>query len=181
MTISKVCRAVGISAAAAILAGCVGIHSIVPQAPMQAPSVTSRNALGSASPSYIQGDGMLKGEKFLSRKASNSCGSGLGAGFLKFRATGKASGPFPGTFTLSGKAVNGGRYFNETFTIKSGAQTISGSTGSDARHGSWYCGKYGHATTFEFSGIVYNVGSSKGNTSLKWAWALHLFSQTLNT
>ena len=76
-------------------------------------------------PSAWSIDSKLSGERFSSSKAKSSCSGNAGI----FRVSGKARGPFPGTFTTRGK-VRGGLIFHERFEIRSGSRSISGSADS---------------------------------------------------
>jgi hypothetical protein len=74
----------------------------------------------------------LSGEKFSSAKAASSCSSSSGS----FEASGKASGPFPGTFTARGTVTvmvsTGAFTYHEHFEIKSGSRAIVGLAKSQA-------------------------------------------------
>jgi hypothetical protein len=130
MTISDFGRYVlGICAAAGMLTGCGG-SQVAPQDPMQqnaARSGLNTNA-GSAKPDTSP----LRGEVFT---ASNVTVKFVGRRGLtlrtNFSASGEATGPQPGTFVAKGSwstwvLFHPGWSFSESFTIKSGARTISG-------------------------------------------------------
>jgi hypothetical protein len=155
------------------------------------PVVLTPSALnGSASNTlnYIQRDGELEGETLSSRTVSIKC---LAIGYqnnLHFKVTGKASGPFPGTFILSGSAFGSvfqpvPYQFSETFSITSGSRSISGSvarTGGTLGHSFWTCRGHGpHTPKINFNELIYKLDSSRGWTSL--TYARHNFEQTFHT
>jgi hypothetical protein len=78
-------------------------------------------------PSAWSIDSKLSGERFSSSKAKSSCSGNAGI----FQVSGKARGPFPGTFTARGE-VSGGLIFHERFEMRSGSRSISGSADSQA-------------------------------------------------
>lgn len=98
----------------------------------------------------------LSGERFSSNKAKSSCSGSLWA----FQVSGKARGPFPGTFTARG-AVSTDLIFNEKFEIRSGSRLISGSAYSQASATpSAGCSKSGQLS-FDFPILQYKVHHSK--------------------
>jgi hypothetical protein len=78
-------------------------------------------------PSAWSIDSKLSGERFSSSSAKSSCSGSDGM----FHVSGKARGPFTGTFTARGK-VSGALVFHERFEIRSGSRSISGSADSQA-------------------------------------------------
>lgn len=99
-----------------LLAGCGardGITSSLPAAPaLERPA---------------SADSKLAGEEFSSDRARGSCS----ASPWSFHVSGKARGPFVGTFTARGE-LTPTLYFQETFQIRSGSKVTSGSAVSRA-------------------------------------------------
>lgn len=118
-------------------------------------------------------NGKLRGETFSSSHAPNGCvTSGRRVVSLSFRAKGQASGPFPGTFTLTGEATltAGSPYFSETFMIKSGSKTISGSASTTKLKAMKVtCNTRTHRSrSFTFTNVPANVENTLGPTTLTW-------------
>lgn len=78
-------------------------------------------------PSVLSAGSSLSGERFSSSKATSSCNASGGT----FEVSGKAGGPFPGTFTAHGR-MSEALIFHEKFAIRSGSSTITGSAESQA-------------------------------------------------
>jgi hypothetical protein len=111
------------------------------------------------------------GETFSSPNAPNGCvTSGGRVVSLSFRAKGQASGPFPGTYTLTGETTLSPRspYFSETFMIKSGSKKISGSASTtNVKAMNVTCNSRTHRSiSFSFTNVPANVENTLGLTSL---------------
>ena len=115
----------------------------------------------------------LHGESFSSDNGADKCITTPAGPYADFKATGKASGPFPGTFRASGKVMhmeigsNRNYYFNESFEIKSGSQTISGTAHREGKPGKWisFACRPGHGD-FALTGAHYRAAHSQpGETS----------------
>lgn len=122
----------------------------------------------------IESSGKLRGETFSTSHAPNGCVTSNGRVVsLSFSATGHASGPFTGTFSLTGEATTtrGSPYFSETFTIKSGSKTISGSASTTKLKAMKItCVVRLHRSrSFSFTNVPANVENTSGPTTLKWA------------
>jgi len=129
-----------------VLASCGGRSDIM--SPSVLPSSTLRSPPGI--------DSKLSGERFSSSKAKSSCSSDFGM----FRASGKARGPYPGTFTARG-TVNSSLIFHENFEIRSGTKLISGSANSQASGSPTFgCSKSGKLS-FDFPILQYKEHHSK--------------------
>jgi hypothetical protein len=100
-----------------VLASCGGRNAI-----MNSPVSTTPTL-----PSAWSVDAKLSGERFSSSKAKSSCSGDTGV----FHVSGKAQGPFRGTFDARGK-VSGALIFHERFEIRSASRSISGSADSQA-------------------------------------------------
>jgi hypothetical protein len=116
-------------------------------------------------PSVWSIDSRLSGERFSSAKATSSCSGSAGI----FQVSGKARGPFPGTFTARGK-LSDGLIFHERFEIRFGSGSISGSAGSAASGTpSAGCSKSGKLS-FDFPILQYRThhpkASGMGHASL---------------
>jgi hypothetical protein len=103
-------------------------------------------------------DSKLSGERFSSRKAHSSCSGYYGM----FQASGKAHGPFPGTFTVRG-TVSPPLIFRETFKLRSRSKFISGSADSQASGTPTYgCSRRGKLS-FDFPILQYREHHSKAS------------------
>jgi hypothetical protein len=147
--------------AAAALAGCAG-------------SQVTASRPGLPPLRLVDQSGKLRGETFSSANAPNGCvTSGRRVVALSFHAKGQASGPFPGTFSLTGEATPtaGSPYFSETFTIKSGSKTISGSASTTSLKAMKItCNTRTHRSrSYSFTNVPANVENTLGPTSLTWA------------
>jgi hypothetical protein len=174
--ILRVPCALGVCGAAAMLAGCGG-SSQFPNPTAQAPV---RNAISSkrlASPSFAMPERIganSSGAEVLTGKATlHRCHS---YGFEFFRrfsqAHGKATGPYPGTFTASGQwgvselVINGSVDFfwgfSERFIITSGASKISGTIGGMSDEKSFpSCTSFGPQT------LQYTSNYGDGNADIQ--------------
>jgi len=86
----------------------------------------------------------------------SSCSGDYGT----FHASGKAQGPFQGTFTARG-TVNGSLIFHENFKIRFGSKLISGTANSQASGTPTYgCSKSGKLS-FDFPILQYKKRHSK--------------------
>lgn len=133
-------------AAAVLLASCDGQSGIANSSMLTTPPL----------PPMLGVDSKLSGERFLPSKAKSSCSRDYGM----FQASGKARGPFPGTFTARG-TVNGALIFHETFKIRSGLKLISGSADSQASGSPTFgCSKSGKLS-FDFPILNYREYHSK--------------------
>jgi len=105
----------GFLSAVFLLTGCGGNGDTFSAVPTSARSSLSTR---------FGGDSKLSGEQFSSGKATSSCSSYTG----KFAASGKATGPLAGTFTVAGevKIENEEFFFDEHFEIRYGSKAISG-------------------------------------------------------
>lgn len=128
--------ALGLCAAAAILGGCSGAGQI-PSPTAQTPiSNTSTTAFRVASPSYATPQRVVpssSGDEVLQGKLHTHCKYHAGLfTTCNFHTTqpGKATGPYPGTFTAEGSYEDSflvGDSFGESFTLISGSSEITGS------------------------------------------------------
>ncbi len=138
--------ATAFSAAVVVLASCGGRSDIMN------PAVSTSMTL--PSPPGI--DSRLSGERFSSSRVRSSCSGDYGM----FRASGKARGPFQGTFTARG-TVNGSLIFQENFKIWSGSKLISGTADSQASGTPTFgCSKNGKLS-FDFPILQYKRRHSK--------------------
>jgi len=129
-----------------LLASCGGRGDV-----MNSPVSTS-----AALPSAPGINAKLSGERFSSGKAKSSCSGSAGT----FQGSGKARGPFPGTFTARGK-LSSGLIYHENFEIRSGSRSISGSADSEASGTPAYgCSKSGKLS-FDFPILRYREHHSK--------------------
>jgi hypothetical protein len=151
MQISKLTpSALGTCALITLLAGCNGAGSqqLAPVAPMQhtsATNVTPPQGNGVSLNSSQALHTAAYGSEALKRRhhhAERLNGSGLGLGGCNnifVNVTGKAVGPYPGTFAGQGDAQPGcgmaQRSFSGSFTITSGSNTISGTFDGDVKSG----------------------------------------------
>ena len=110
-----------VAVALSVLAGC-GSQSDVPAGLRQA--TAGDRAL------HV---GVFHGESFSSAAAQSSCGTDKSGHLVgKFKASGSAGGPFPGSFVQGGKIVpktdNGSFYYlwASRFRVKSGSQVVGG-------------------------------------------------------
>lgn len=130
-------------------------------------------------PSVVS-SGELRGETFSSSRAPNGCVTSNGRVVsLSFSAKGHASGPFPGTFSLTGEAtLTRGPYFSETFMIKSGSKTIAGSASTTKLKAMKVTCivRLHRSRSFTFTNVPANVENTVGPTTLKFADAK--FKQT---
>jgi hypothetical protein len=107
-------------------------------------------------PSVWSIDSKLSGERFSSNKARSDCSGSAGP----FQVSGKARGPFPGTFTARGNLR--GLIFHEKFEIRSGSRSVLGSAHSKASGTpSGGCSKSGKLS-FDFPILRYRVHHSSG-------------------
>lgn len=98
----------------------------------------------------------LSGERFSSNRAKSSCSGSP----WTFQVSGKARGPFPGTFTVQG-TVSADLTFREKFEIRSGSRSIYGSAYSQASATpSGGCSKSGQLS-FDFPILQYRPRHSK--------------------
>lgn len=133
-TISPARLALGVCAAAAMLAGCAG-PSQFPNPDVQAPLIGRRtiDVIASTSRTALA-DSKSNSSKIelLTAEAKGHCKRGPSElfGSCDFKASGTATGPYPGTFTASGSYNFCEVYcmwtFGESFTITSGTAKISG-------------------------------------------------------
>ena len=111
----------GIAFAAGFLVACGGSQLPGTRYPGEEQSFTVSRATASLLGSK------LAGETFSSSRATSSCSGNVGS----FHASGKARGPFPGSFTARGtmtaSASPGAFSYHERFTLKSGSASIAGS------------------------------------------------------
>jgi hypothetical protein len=149
--------------AAALLEGC-NSNSV----PFETPT-----ALSAAPNPAGRDDSRMSNETFASKDASSSC-TGQGSVITgSFHASGIASGPFPGTFTLRGHLSVGLQSldFHEHFRIVSGSHLISGSATIPDSSGSpvFGCSKRG-VLSFYATNLTYETkkphASGSGYASL---------------
>ncbi len=133
--------------ATTMLAGCGGQPNGFPASP------------GASYSRHAVPDGLLEGESFSSTTASSTCRlDKTGAIHGTFKASGSASGPFPGSFSQSGRIVpHNGYVFSSHFSLQSGSNSFTG----DMRYlwsGGGVATCSGGALSFTFShGIKYHV------------------------
>lgn len=133
-------------AAVFVLAGCAGRSDVINSSVLTNPALPSPPGI----------DSKLSGERFSSSKAKSSCSGDYGM----FQESGKARGPYPGTFTARG-TVNGSLIFHENFKIRSGTKLISGSANSQASGTPTFgCSKSGKLS-FDFPILQYKERHSK--------------------
>jgi len=132
-----------------VLASCGGVQSdLTNSAVSTAPTLLSALSV----------DLKLSGEQFSSSKAKSSCSSGGGT----FQASGKAKGPFAGTFTVRGQ-VSEALIFREKFEIRSGSRSIYGTSYSEASGSPVSgCSKSGRLS-FDFPILKYRERHPKGS------------------
>jgi len=131
------------------LASCGGVQSGIANSAIPATP---------ALPSALRVDVKLSGERFSSSKAKSSCSGSAGT----FQASGKAKGPFPGTFSARGQ-VSEGLIFHEKFEIRSGSVAIYGSAYSQASGSPTSgCSKSGKLS-FDFPILQYRERHSKAS------------------
>ena len=133
----------GFCEAVVILAGCASPTT---------PAITQAR-VGSFAPSFIRPMHAVSfgaadplrhtgNETMAAKSASGHCGEGDFRDYVELSASGRATGPYPGTFSLVTLAnVNscpgsGGTYFTQTFTITSRAETLTGTASGVA---SYHC------------------------------------------
>ena len=142
----------GVNGVIALLAGGFMLASCAGRSDVMNPSVLTIPRL----PSAPRLESKLSGERFSSSKAKSSCSADYGM----FQASGKARGPYPGTFTARG-TVNGSLIFHETFKIRSGTKLISGSAYSRASGSPTFgCSRSGELS-FDFPILQYKERRSK--------------------
>jgi hypothetical protein len=103
-TISSAHYVLGICAAAIILAGCGGTTQL-PNPVAQTSLGGSGTAFGVASPSFAtpqRAGPDFSATELLTGTAKLKCRDDSGIPTTSFRASGKATGPYPGTFTAEG-------------------------------------------------------------------------------
>lgn len=172
-TISSSHYALGICAAAIILAGCGGAT--------QFPNPVAQTSIGGAGTAFrVTSPSFATAE----RVGSDSSSSERLIGTVKrrchkeadninrrwFNASGKAAGPYPGTFTAKGQwwtqDVRGLDWrFHESFIIRSGTSTLSGTIGEGPEVG----GHIPTCTKFE-NPEPYTSGSVTGNATINVRW-----------
>lgn len=158
MSLSLDRRALCVFTIGIMLAGCGGRSDMMNSAALTSPALPLAQSV----------DSKLSGERFHSKKAHSHCSGYYGA----FHASGTAEGPFPGTFTVRGTA-SGPLILLETFKIRSGSKSISGSADSQASGTPTYgCSRRGKLS-FDFPILQYkehrsNVAGS-GYASLSGA------------
>ena len=139
--------ALSVCVAASLLAGCGGPQVLEPSSPL------TQNYI------YVHNLGTFSGETFSAKGVHVSCNK-------TFQTSGAASGPFPGTFMLSGEikfSFNTGFSYSEYFTVKSSSRRISGSVhGGHFQHG--LCGSNSH---FLWAGADYKADHTRGKTSVR--------------
>jgi hypothetical protein len=127
-----------VCAAAALLAGCGG-SAQVPNSTAQAALVRARSS--------SSGDEVLKGRVHTQCKYH---GGLFTTCEFHTKGPGKATGPYPGTFTASGGYEQQEEYpfysFGESFTITSGASQITGSISYRVSSGYQYTSSVGNGT-----------------------------------
>jgi hypothetical protein len=136
---------------AAVLVGCGVDSAAIPSSPAM-----PGHALSVARPSSP-----LAGETLSSAHATSECSSGSSYSISgTFHVSGKARGPFPGTFTARGQVNVSIRTlsFSEHFQIRSASRTISGSASAPPSSGSptFACSKSGKLG-FTVEQLVYRV------------------------
>lgn len=147
------------SVAAAMLAGCAGSQ----------PSIGGPGAMPQSSAIATQpGPGASSTTEFLyTRHVKSTCyGSSYGCNCV-FHTSGKASGPFPGTFTARGNwndTRNEPWEFSETFSIKSRGKVISGTISGQGAHPQME----GGCVTFGPHIMTYSVGSQNGKVRVRF-------------
>jgi hypothetical protein len=132
--------ALSVCAAAAMLTGCGGSTQF-PNPTAQTPAGNAISSMRVTSPSFVTPERIganSSGTEVLTGKATlHRCHADDFEFFRRFsHAHGKATGPYPGTFTASGQwgvseiIVNGSQFFystfSESFIITSGASKVSG-------------------------------------------------------
>jgi hypothetical protein len=172
-TISRVPYALSVCAVAAMLTGCGGSTQF-PNPTAQTPVGNAINSKRVASPSFATSERVgshsssteaLTGKAKLIKPCHTIRGKhGKNQGSrTTFSAHGKATGPYPGTFTASGSWTTSCNRvfqcfwtFGETFTITSGSSTISG-TAFTPGFGQLSC------TVVENLTVPYTSGSVSGS------------------
>lgn len=120
--------------------------------------ITNSHVSGNTLTSPWSVDSKLSGERFSSNKAKSSCSGSP----WTFQVSGKARGPFPGTFTARG-TVSADLIFQEKFEIRSGSRSISGSSYSQASATpSAGCSKNGRLS-FDFPILQYEAQHPKSS------------------
>jgi hypothetical protein len=188
-TTSRVPYALSVCAVAAMLTGCGGSTQF-PNPTAQTPAGNAINSKRVASPrfatpervgSHSSSTEVLTGKAKLIKPCHTIRGKhGKSQGWsTTFSAHGKATGPYPGTFTASGSwSTSCNRVFQcfwtfgETFTITSGSSTISG-TAFTPGFGQLSC------TVVENLTVPYTSGSVSGPALINIIQKQD-FSETLN-
>jgi len=155
--------ALGFAVTAILLAGCGGGLPSSIDAPVAQNAATTRYVPRPIL--LVHSDSKISGETFTSTSVRSRC-HGKQTMRGSFHAHGSASGPVPGTFTASGNAgqSNQGHShmrtwgFEETFTITSGSQEVSGSVSSGGGEigNPFRCSN--HMLAFKLGGRFFSLG-----------------------
>lgn len=166
--ILRVPYALSVCAAAAILAGCGGATQF-PNPAAQTPLGNTSTVDRSTSPSIVvsnrpdSGSGKVERLRARGVREGNCGGDGIDT-WCYFRASGKAVGPYPGTFFARNKwhercGSFGGYYgcswtFTQDFIISSGASKIKGTIEAEGSGSFPIPGVYQYTTKNGYSGNV---------------------------
>ncbi|HTA54075.1 MAG TPA: hypothetical protein VK755_04975 [Candidatus Acidoferrales bacterium] len=147
--------------AAALLSGCGG----------SPPPISAPGAMGKYAASANQPDSVASSttEFLYTRRVKETCfGNNYGCNCV-FHTSGKASGPFSGTFTASGNwnaTSNEPWKFSENFSIKSTGKVISGTVSGQGAHPQME----GGCVSFGPHIMTYSVGSHNGKVRVRFRW-----------
>jgi hypothetical protein len=146
----QIARLTAVLALAVALGSCAAQSTVTPTNP----AMSSADRIAS-NPAAAKPLTSLTGEVLTGNKVQVD---GCHGGATAFKASGSATGPDPGKFTLSGQwqpRSNGGTILTESFVIKSGKSSISGTVLGLADL--YSCSRFPLTTDYA---MTYTVGSS---------------------